>query len=620
MALDRIRDVSLKLLCSHGGCMQYSTLRRELCQVLQVTDSELCRMLRASQCFTIVPGQGSKRAGSQLSEDTQLIATASVRLCKDFLKKSCRGSCSQIHLCKFFLLGNCKFSKGRNICNFSHAIHSPHNLSVLPSIAKLTEAELRQLLLQNDTSLLPEICTFYNKGPGRYGSCTYKQECTKLHICLHYVQGSCKFGSSCKRCHSFSDSNSAMTLENLRADVAHNLLQTYQNLYSIKNYTPHDGKDQCNRVHFKLPYRWQIHGESWQDLLNMEQIEKDYCNPSKTRSSVINFDAMISGLSQIRRLSTASSVTKPPHYILTTEWLWYWKDEYGKWIEYGKQEGLHSAASTTSINLEKAYLADSNGKVEFTAGKHQYVLSFKEMCQTNVHIGTQRAVRRRPKFISEKDLENQIQNQGKPGQSGSTRGKSIPANWDKSLDVDIEYKLVRVLESSEEYKQVQTLFQRTMRNSVIQKIERVQNLALWEVFQWQKEQMTKASGGADVVEKQLFHGTDPKFIEAICQQNFDWRICGVHGTAYGRGTYFARDASYSHNYCQPRQGAMTMFVARVLVGQFVKGDSSYLRPPLRDGSKSSYYDSCVNDVSNPSIFVIFEKHQIYPEYVIDYKS
>lgn len=40
---------------------------------------------------------------------------------------------------------------------------------------------------------------------------------------------------------------------------------------------------------------------------------------------------------KVRRLSTASSVTKPPHFILTTEWIWYWKDEYGLWQEYGKQ-------------------------------------------------------------------------------------------------------------------------------------------------------------------------------------------------------------------------------------------------------------------------------------------
>lgn len=47
--------------------------------------------------------------------------------------------------------------------------------------------------------------------------------------------------------------------------------------------------------------------------------------------------------------------------------------------------------------------------------------------------------------------------------------------------------------------------------------------------------MKKANGGKDVDEKLLFHGTTRNHVEAICQQNFDWRICGVHGTAYGKG-------------------------------------------------------------------------------------
>lgn len=59
-----------------------------------------------------------------------------------------------------------------------------------------------------------------------------------------------------------------------------------------------------------------------------------------------------------------------------------------------------------------------------------------------------------------------------------------------------------------------------------------------------------------------------------------------------------------------------MFLARVLVGEFTLGSSSYVRPPLKDGQ--NFYDSCVNSSSNPSIFVIFEKQQIYPEYLIEY--
>lgn len=51
----------------------------------------------------------------------------------------------------------------------------------------------------------------------------------------------------------------------------------------------------------------------------------------------LDFDSMMFGAAPARRLSTASSVTKPPHFILTTDWVWYWTDEFGSWQEYGKQ-------------------------------------------------------------------------------------------------------------------------------------------------------------------------------------------------------------------------------------------------------------------------------------------
>lgn len=60
-----------------------------------------------------------------------------------------------------------------------------------------------------------------------------------------------------------------------------------------------------------------------------------------------------------------------------------------------------------------------------------------------------------------------------------------------------------------------------------------------------------------------------------------------------------------------------MFVALVLVGDSTQGRSQYVRPPPKGNSKT-FYDSCVNSESNPSIYVIFEKQQIYPEYLITY--
>lgn len=64
-----------------------------------------------------------------------------------------------------------------------------------------------------------------------------------------------------------------------------------------------------------------------------------------------------------------------------------------------------------------------------------------------------------------------------------------------------------------------------------------------------------------------------------------------------------------------------MFVAHVLVGDFVQGNPKYLLPPPRGASNSNrLYDSCMADPTDPSIFVIFEKHQIYPAYILEYSS
>ena len=69
----------------------------------------------------------------------------------------------------------------------------------------------------------------------------------------------------------------------------------------------------------------------------------------------------------------------------------------------------------------------------------------------------------------------------------------------------------------------------------------------------------------------LYHGTASYLVEPICAQSFDPRLHGTHETLYGKGSYFAKNASYSHGYSLPDQdGYFYMFLAQVLVGQYVK--------------------------------------------------
>ncbi|XP_035521379.1 protein mono-ADP-ribosyltransferase PARP12 [Morone saxatilis] len=692
----------IKTLCDNHGCLDFKRLDERIAQSFTVAEPVLRKVLFEDGKIAIQEGKQRVVGGQVLSPDSLIVAKTSLRLCQR--KPGECPQCDGLHLCKYFVCGDCSFGPR---CNKNHSLVDPYNAQLLVryGLHDLTEKQLFQLLLQNDPYLLPEICPHYNKGNGLHGSCRFTTSCIKLHVCLHYLQGDCRFGSSCKRSHNIdaTDAQGKKLFRGFSQENITNLHGIYRNkliimghqerratavpaLPEVKMPTQQPShsnpgsptssacpskpisdadkneiclyfirkncsfKERCARVHWHLPYRWQVldsDGVTWTDLPNMEDIEKAYCDPERDTSSMdslssplgifrflslqssaslavqsVDFMKMTYGGSPVRRLSTASSVSKPPHFILTTEWLWYWKDESGIWMQFG-QGGGDASASITSQILENVYLADSDTEIPFGAGKHQYILHLKgapgtpEMYQENVKYKTKREVRRRPLFVSANDVEVKLKSPLSHTSSSST-ATSFPPYWDKTALPDVGYKLIPLSKSATEYSRIEMLFKRTMPLSKIHNIQRIQNPALWEVFQWQNEQMKKRNDGKPVNQQYLFHGTDESLIEAICEQNFDWRMCGSHGTAYGKGSYFAKDASYSNRYASIKKSLnKIMFVALVLVGEYTKGSSSYVRPPQKRNSKT-LYDSCVDRESDPSIYVVFEKQQIYPEYLINY--
>uniref|UniRef100_UPI00398F3BD7 protein mono-ADP-ribosyltransferase PARP12-like n=1 Tax=Pristiophorus japonicus TaxID=55135 RepID=UPI00398F3BD7 len=656
MALSKLPQNIIKILCSNNGSLCYEELRRKISDSDAVSDLNLIMTLRNNQLFTIVRGTGSKIPECELTLDSRIVASTVIRLCKDYPNKKCQ-DCGKLHLCRFFMFGNCKYAEESNTCKHSHDIHDSHNWKIIRvnKLQELNVNELRFLLLQNDLSLLPEVCLHYNRGSEnlRFGSCSHKDICNKLHICSYFISGNCRFRAECRRSHSFRDDDVSALLKKLCLDenVVHNLLLIYQNRNHIKQAPSTDGmnatspsyftntqrnagteeiclyfirkncsfKDMCLRVHFSLPYRWQICKGTWQDFPNMEEIEMAFCDPNNITSlepTPINFETMMCESHPVRRLSTASSVTKPPHYILTTEWLWYMENAVGKWTEYGTQDQVHVA----SADLENVYLASSSDEVSI--GEFSERLSFKEMIQKDKLSEGTNKVRRRPRFISKEDMERKIQSkvQLAQRQASAWEPKNIPKNWDKSALPDMGCKRIQLSQFSEEYKKIQSLFNRSMQSSRIQKIDRVQNLGLWEIFQWKKEQMRKKNDADNVNEQFLFHGiTDHSIVDAICYQNFDWGSFAQDENLYGKGIYFAKKASSSILDSDSAINLHVMFVARVLVGQFTEGHSSYRRPPSIDGTSFNLFDSCVDCTNDPSVFVIFEKYQIYPEYVIEYR-
>lgn len=92
-------------------------------------------------------------------------------------------------------------------------------------------------------------------------------------------------------------------------------------------------------------------------------------------------------------------------------------------------------------------------------------------------------------------------------------------------------------------------------------------------------------------------------------------------TVYGNGTYFAVNASYSAHptYAVPASdGTQLMFVARVLTGHYAQGQTGMKTPPVRLAPDHNY-DSVVDNIQNPSMFVVFHDCQAYPDYLITFK-
>lgn len=91
-------------------------------------------------------------------------------------------------------------------------------------------------------------------------------------------------------------------------------------------------------------------------------------------------------------------------------------------------------------------------------------------------------------------------------------------------------------------------------------------------------------------------------------------------TVYGQGVYFAVNSALSvqDQYSPPNtDGHKFVFVSKVLTGDFTKGCHSMKTAPLKEtGEIPLRYDSVTDNITKPSMFVIFNDTQAFPEYLI----
>ena len=161
----------------------------------------------------------------------------------------------------------------------------------------------------------------------------------------------------------------------------------------------------------------------------------------------------------------------------------------------------------------------------------------------------------------------------------------------------------------------------------------VQNIGLWQSYCVKKSQICQREASSrppnatnhsgSQVRNWLFHGCGPDVVDKILQQGFNRSFCGKNATLYGKGVYFARDASYSTYplYSPPdAQGWQTVFAVRCVVGEWSQGVRDGLTPGVRDDRMNLLYDTTVDDMKKPSIFVTYHDAQAYPEYRIRFNQ
>lgn len=142
-------------------------------------------------------------------------------------------------------------------------------------------------------------------------------------------------------------------------------------------------------------------------------------------------------------------------------------------------------------------------------------------------------------------------------------------------------------------------------NACILWIDQVENATLEGDFENRKKELD--ASGEKYTKMQLFHGTNSALIDTICYTGFD-PSKNVR-SAYGYGTYFAKHASYSRSYTNSDGDAISyMFIADVLIGNmYHESVPSKTSGPFR---------TRVDNVSNPSIFVVPYHDATYPRFVL----
>jgi len=138
-------------------------------------------------------------------------------------------------------------------------------------------------------------------------------------------------------------------------------------------------------------------------------------------------------------------------------------------------------------------------------------------------------------------------------------------------------------------------------------IEEVENPDLEAAYQNKKREIEVARGSS-CQEQELYHGTREEALPGILREGFDPSV--NKRSAYGKGSYFAKNASYSCEYAPPASDHISfMLICSVLIGVVgTYGQNKKINTTVHDIS--------VNNLTAPTIFATPYKEAAVPRYIV----
>ncbi|KAI6646906.1 Sacsin-like [Oopsacas minuta] len=182
-----------------------------------------------------------------------------------------------------------------------------------------------------------------------------------------------------------------------------------------------------------------------------------------------------------------------------------------------------------------------------------------------------------------------------------------------------------LLPDSDEYSAVARNFMNTLPNATIMTVLKIHHKTCWDNFVKNIKRKIEPQDGDDgssnfrentLLIKPLFHGSSSTDPEVIIQDPVGFNVKYAKEGMWGRGIYFAQNASYSHGLAyKDSTGICSMFLSKVFVGnaRYEEANSELLGP------RQGYHSVTGIHPAGTKVYILYENGLAYPGYLINYR-